>query len=71
MSRVEGRSDRQPVNATFIRDGEKAWRVCIDGMTKDEWFPKSECDIDPPNPDEGDDVTVWVPEWLLRKKGLT
>jgi hypothetical protein len=62
-------NDLVEVNLTFLHHTEASWAV-EDTDGRKHYLPKSECSIDPTEPDEGDDVTVSLPEWLAERKGL-
>jgi len=50
---------------------ERDISICIDDGTKDVWLPKSQViEYDPDVFDEGDDITITIPEWLAIEKGL-
>lgn len=53
---------------TVIAETEAALLVEIDG--EEIWLPKSHCQFDPEEPGVGEDVTVTMPRWLAKAKGL-
>lgn len=47
--------------------------VCVrvdEESDEDVWIPLSRCEIDPPDPERGDAVTLTAPEGVLAEKGL-
>ncbi len=44
--------------------------VWIDTGDRKPWLPLSQVELDPEDASEGHSVTVAMPEWLAKKKGL-
>ncbi len=62
--------DREPVEifGTIVGTREKAiW--LFDGL-KREWLPRSQIELAPVDAGEGENVTVTMPQWLAKEKGL-
>jgi hypothetical protein len=60
-------SDEQhTIDVTIIRETEKA--VLINDGTREEWLPRSQIEMEGPDPDGLMQLTA--PEWILKDKGL-
>lgn len=52
----------------LFMETEKAWKVSDDGNEhRAVWLPKSQCTV---TKEEGDYITLEVPEWLAQKNNL-
>lgn len=67
---MPSRDDKESLTGEFVTHTAKAILIDIDGQK--EWFPLSQVDVhdDPEELEPGDEITILVPVWLLRKRGL-
>lgn len=73
MPRVNGPRNDDPVeiNCTYVRHTSTRNQIAIvDADDKEHFLPVSKIMLDPEEPDEGDDITVTMPEWLAENEGL-
>ena len=55
--------------AVYIKQTEKA--IYVDYEGKHFWLPKSQIVYDGTNYENGDDINIELPEWLLKKLDIT
>jgi hypothetical protein len=73
MVRVNGPRNNDPVevNCTYVRHTNAENQIqIVDADDKEHFLPVSQIEIDPKEPEEGDDITITMPEWLAEKEGL-
>ncbi len=58
------------VRVVFQHQTDKAICVRLDSIAKPVWIPKSQCQMDPENPELNQVVTLTAPERVLTEKGL-
>ena len=58
----------EDISAVIRHETDAAWLI-YDG-SKNVWVPKSQVEIDPPNAQPRDQVTVTMPHWLAKDKGF-
>ncbi len=64
------KSNLRDVEVYFQHQTDKAICVKLDGIAKPVWIPKSQCQIDPEQPNAGQVVTLTAPEPVLIEKEL-
>lgn len=73
MPRLNGPRNDDPVevNCTYVRHTNAGNQVAIvDADDKTHYLPVSKIELSPEDPEEGDDITVTMPEWLAENEGL-
>jgi hypothetical protein len=68
MSRSPYQSGLVDIAGIVIERREKA--VWLNAGTSKAWLPLSQIEMDPPGADAGHSVSVAMPEWLAKEKGL-
>lgn len=66
-------ADQELEHAEAIYQTRTAKAICVkaDDNGEDIWLPRSlVASIYPENPDRGDTVEVYAPQWLLEREGL-
>lgn len=58
------------LSVQFLSETEKAIRVDMGDGEGDQWMPKSICRMSEEDPDEGDFIEIFIPEWFALKEGL-
>ena len=60
--------DLHRFSGRLIAVSAKAWLVAIGRV--ECWLPKSQCELDDPHADSGEQVSGTIPGWLVQKEGI-
>jgi hypothetical protein len=69
MSNQTRNDDPVEVNCVLLFDNEESYKI-EDADGREIFLPKLHCALDPKDAEEGEDITVTMPEWLAVEKGL-
>lgn len=61
--------DPVEVNCVLLYNNERSLKI-EDADGREISLPKTYCEMDPPDADENDSVTITMPEWLAVDRGL-
>jgi len=62
--------DRESIKVMYLGTSAsgKAWKVAALGKREETWVPVSQCELVPPNPNEGAECWLMIPQWLIDQK---
>ncbi len=69
MSIQARNDDPVEVNCVLLYDGDFSYKI-EDADGREIFLPKLHCVLDPKDAEEGEDITVTIPEWLAVEKRL-